>query len=377
MRVVFLTTVHNRNDTRVFHKEAFDVGALDGLNVTVIVADGKGDEKRESYDIVDIGGFSGRVKRFLLGSIKAYSAVKKIKPKVVHFHDPELMLVTWLLTFSGCTVIYDVHENVPEDIKDKYWLPMPIRGGVAWIYEIIEKFCISRYRNIVAATPDIFSRYPVEKAVLVQNLPRLEEFPIGKRERNGSVIPYVCYLGAITRIRGIDNVVHAMPVLNENRHVVSLRIGGFFQQPEHFESLNNEPGWKYVNFVGVIDRSEIYNFLSEALCGVVCFLPAHNHLNAQPNKLFEYMAAGIPVIASDFPLWRKLINQYDCGLLVDPESPESIAEAIKYLLDNDDRRQQMGKNGEMAVRNYLNWQVESDKLVNVYKEIKHEASGRI
>lgn len=371
MQVVFLTTVHGRDDTRVFHKEANDIGALGGLDLTVIVADGKGDEIREFYDIYDIGGFSNRAKRFLLGSIKSYFAVKKLKPRVVHFHDPELMLIAWLLTFSGCIVIYDVHENVPEDIKDKYWLPISIRGAVSWCYKIAERLCISRFRTIVAATPDIFGCYPAQKALLVQNFPRLDEFPVGEGARK-KFDPYVSYLGAITRIRGIDNVIRAMSIVSQDGLAVRFKIGGFFQQSDHYRSLAAYPEWRFVDFLGVVERGEIYDYLSNSLCGVVCFLPAHNHINAQPNKLFEYMAAGIPVIASDFPLWRRIIEGYDCGILVNPESPEEIAQAICFFLRNEQRREQMGKNGAMAVRNCLNWQAESTKLQSVYLDIIQE-----
>jgi len=377
MQAVFLTTVHNRDDTRVFHKEAHDVGALNDLELTVIVADGKGNEAREFYTIHDVGCFSNRAARFFLGSLKAYNAVKKLNPRVVHFHDPELMLVTWLLTFSGYAVIYDVHENVSEDIRDKYWLPKAIRGAVSWCYKLTERLCISRFYKIIAATPDIHSCYPVHKALLVQNFPRLEEFNLSERSgRVNKVDPYVSYLGAITRIRGVDNVVRAMQIVNQTGALVRFKIGGFFQQVDHLESLSALPAWDYVDFLGVVERSEVCEFLSNSLCGVVCFLPAHNHLKAQPNKLFEYMAAGIPVIASDFPLWRKIIEDYDCGVLVDPQSPEDIAQAICYLSNDEERRQKMGRNGVMAVRSFLNWQAESEKLLGLYAEIMQEVGGK-
>lgn len=376
MNVVVLTTVHPRDDNRIFHKEIPLLSSMPGCTVSAVVADGQGAEAREGYNIYDVGPCSNRLSRFLLGNWRAFSRVKRLKPDVVHFHDPELMVLGVIFALLGVKVVFDVHENVPEDIKDKYWIPGWLRGTVAGCYKAIESLCVRFFAAIVGATPDICKRYPAKAVVLLQNLPRLQEFEFadGHSSGEGDQGIAVAYLGAITRIRGIDNIVRSLSLLGESGGV-RFKLAGFFQENGHQQELEQLPEWKDVEFVGKVSREGVVPFLTSAKAGLVTFLPANNHINAQPNKLFEYMAAGIPVIASDFPLWRKLIEKYDCGYLVDPESPESIAEAIKQVRDNPAAAATKGMNGKQAIQSELNWEVESKRLVDLYKRLEQPAVG--
>jgi glycosyltransferase involved in cell wall biosynthesis len=113
----------------------------------------------------------------------------------------------------------------------------------------------------------------------------------------------------------------------------------------------------------------VAKILENSLAGIVTFLPSPNHLEAQPNKMFEYMSAGIPVIASDFPLWREIISGNDCGLLVNPLKPLEIAGAIDYLVNNPAEAKRMGRNGRLAVIEKYNWPMEEKKLLRFYDSI--------
>ena len=99
------------------------------------------------------------------------------------------------------------------------------------------------------------------------------------------------------------------------------------------------------------------------------FHPIENHIMSQPNKLFEYMSAGLPVVASDFPLWRSIIQEVGCGLLVDPTNPAAIAEAIRWLLERPAEAESMGLRGREAVRRIYNWENEQQKLVELYARL--------
>jgi glycosyltransferase involved in cell wall biosynthesis len=116
--------------------------------------------------------------------------------------------------------------------------------------------------------------------------------------------------------------------------------------------------------------------LEDADAGLVCFLPAPNHVEAGPNKLFEYMAAGLPVIASDFPAWRPIVEGNDCGLCVDPADPAAIARAILYLAENPGRRAEMGANGRRAVMERYNWEAEGRRLIAAYERLTRRTPDR-
>ena len=118
--------------------------------------------------------------------------------------------------------------------------------------------------------------------------------------------------------------------------------------------------------VGGIPRRNAADLPAKNLAGLVLFHPEPNHINAQPNKLFEYMSAGLPVIASHFPMWRRIVEDYDCGLCVNPQDPQAIAAAMIMLATHPERARLMGMNGRSAVMAKFNWEQEQQVLLDVY-----------
>jgi glycosyltransferase involved in cell wall biosynthesis len=125
-----------------------------------------------------------------------------------------------------------------------------------------------------------------------------------------------------------------------------------------------------VEHLGLLDRPQVAQLLARAKIGMVLLHPTANYLNAQPVKLFEYMSVGLPVIASDFPLWRGIVESAGCGLLVDPLDPVTIARALVWLLRHPAEAREMGRNGERAVAEKYNWERESESLVSAYAHLE-------
>ena len=164
----------------------------------------------------------------------------------------------------------------------------------------------------------------------------------------------VAYVGGIAKIRGIEEVVQALGYTNEIR----LNLAGKFSEASVEVNVKNYAAWSKVNELGFLNRGQINTVLAKSKAGLVTLHPVINYIDALPVKMFEYMAAGIPVIASNFPLWREIIEGNECGLCVDPLNPKAIGEAIQYLIDNPAQAERMGGNGRKAVEGKFNWPVE-------------------
>lgn len=365
MRIVHLTSAHPRHDIRIFIKECGSLAAQ-GHEVSLVVADGLGEEIRCGVRIHDVGARSGgRLSRMTKTVSRVARAALALKPDVVHFHDPELMLAALKLKRAGVKVVYDVHEDLPRQILAKHWIPKLVRPVVSHLLEALENYAARRFDAIVTSTPHIRERFVRLNARVcaVCNFPILEELvratPWDARRNE------VCYLGGISRIRGIEPIIAAMPDVPAR-----LNLAGIWSEPGLKESLAQQPGWARVNDLGVLERSAVADVLARSKLGLVTLFPTPNYVDALPIKLFEYMAAGIPVVASDFPVWRAIVDDAGCGLLVDPENPAEIASAMCSLLADDQRAEAMGARGQQAVLNKYSWAAEAEKLNALYMDLE-------
>jgi glycosyltransferase involved in cell wall biosynthesis len=285
-----------------------------------------------------------------------------------HFHDPELIPVGLLLKLSGKRVIYDVHENVLEDVLSKDYIPHGLRRLVAGMVQIVERLGAALFDGIVAATETIAKRFAKDRAITVQN------FPIPAELITVKAIPYArrpliaAYLGGITPVRGIKEMVQAMAELPLFLPAKLILIGSF-TPPELEHATTQLPGWGRVEFMEWQPREKLADTLSRSRVGLVLYHPVPVHVGAQPNKLFEYMSIGIPVIASNFPLWREIIEECKCGIVVDPLNPKEIANAMLWLFDHPTEAEAMGIRGMEAVNSRYNWSHESKKLVSLYQTL--------
>jgi len=172
----------------------------------------------------------------------------------------------------------------------------------------------------------------------------------------------------ITRARCAVEMVEAMGLLPKNVPA-SLRLVGNWDSEELPESLSKLAGWDRVEFVGQLGRPGVADELRNAAVGLVILHPEPNYIISQPVKLFEYMCAGLPVIVSDFPICREIVNQARCGLLVDPFNPKEIAEAMTFLLTHPEEAAEMGRRGYEVVREKYSWANEEKTLLNFYSEL--------
>lgn len=372
VRVMHLTTVHPRRDTRVWVKQVSSLARQPGYDVALVVMDGTGDmpaPDANSPAVHDLGARpASRLKRVLAGNWRAFQFLRRAKPALVHFHDPELMLIMPLLRLLGCRVVYDVHEDVPRQVKNKHWMPLALRWPVSKLIEVAE-FLAARLvlSGISAATETIAARFPAHKTATIHNFPILAEV------NQSAALPYderpndIAYVGAISEVRGVLDMVEAV---GQSQHAdVKMQLGGVFAPPELLERAKALPGWVRVNHHGWMERAEVADVLGRVRAGLVMLHPTESYLDSLPVKMFEYMAAGMPFIASDFPFWRSLLDEYNCGLFVDPFDHAAVAEAIDWVLDNPEDAKAMGQRGKAAAEQKFNWQQDVPVLLDLYQKI--------
>lgn len=363
-KVCHLTSVHKYLDIRIFIKECQSL-AKHGFE-THLIAPNAPDEIIEGVYVHGVDNKNGnRASRMTRTVTNVYKKALDINAEVYHFHDPELLIVGWLLKRKGFKVIYDAHEDLPRAILSKYWIPKALRKISSILVEIVEDFFAKRCNLIICATPFISERYKniSHNVVNINNFPKLAElYQLGKDNLPFSNRKIVSYIGGIAKIRGVEEILNGSDYLEEK---ISIVMAG--PVPESYKFKIEEKA--SVRYIGIIDRDEVKSTLGKSITGLVTFLPEPNHVNAQPNKMFEYMSAGIPVICSDFPLWRKIIETHECGICVDPENPAAIAKAINYLYNHPVEAEQMGRNGRMAIEEKFNWEKESKKLIEAYNKL--------
>ena len=364
-RIVHLTTVHPRDDIRIFRKECVSL-AKAGYDVVLIVGDGRGGEVTQGVRVVDIGAApAGRLARMRSQPQRALQAVLRVNPKLVHFHDPELLPLGVQLARQGLIVVYDAHEDVPRQILTKQWIAAPLRRLIAWAFERYENLQVRRLSAVVAATPHIAKRFSriARRSVNVSNFPVVAELSAAAEPRLRENA--VCYVGGIMRSRGALHMVRAMALVPDAR----LLLCGSFEDAALEAELRAEPGWAQVEFLGQVGRAQVREVMARARAGLVTLLPMPSYLDSLPIKMFEYMSAELPVIASDFPLWRGIVGQSACGVCVDPTDISAIADAMRDLLGSAKRVAQMGRAGRDAVLGRFNWPVAERELLSLYREL--------
>ncbi|WP_339851978.1 glycosyltransferase family 4 protein [Roseovarius nubinhibens] len=365
--VIQFTTVHTRNDTRIRLKEVTTLADRLDARVSLFVQDGLGDEEvgEGLFDIRDTGARpGGRLKRMTLGAWRMYRAVRAARPQVAHFHDPELIPVGLALKLSGIKLVYDVHEDLPRQIMGKPYIKPFMRRLVSTAAALAERAADRCFDGILPATPAIAEHFKSRHVALVQNFPILGELMAAAEEPLTNRPANFAFVGGITEIRGISEMIDAIAQVDHPE--ARLDLVGTFSPQKLRDAMTASPGWERVIEHGWADRPTVAALLGQVRAGLVLYLPSPNHIAAQPNKLFEYMSAGLPVIASDFPLWRKIVEGAGCGLLVNPEDPQAIAQAMDWMLRNPAEAEAMGQRGRAAVQSTYNWSKEAETLVAFY-----------
>lgn len=383
MKTVHLGVMHRKNDTRIFIKECHSLKEY-GYSVTYITSDVYGDKS----DYVE----NGVKVRFYAYDRKAYGTTKYIYKKIwarhkmskqisrlieeeaaeiLHVHEYNIAFAVRYLKkkFPKLKIIYDVHEDSIGELLGKEkdnWIKRTMR-----LYSVKrdEHWLIKNASAVIAATDYIGKLCCDRNGVLevVKNFPKLSDISCDNSDlcKRDNVI---CYVGGVTENRGITRIIRNSREINGK-----VIIGGSIEEnyrkdlESNYAMLMSEK----IEWRGQVSRDGVNQIYKESVLGLCLLLQDPNYINALPIKLFEYMAAGIPVVCSDFPLWRKIVEEAECGIAVDPYDDKSIIKVINMLLEDRQLAQNMGNNGRRGVLEKYNWATEEKKLLAVYDRVCH------
>lgn len=357
-KICHMTSVHSRFDTRIYYK--YCQATNEQYNTSFIVADGKGFETINDIDIHDVGKSEGRLARIFTTTNRVYKKALEIDADLYHFHDPELIPVGLKLKKLNKKVIYDVHEDVPQDILTKEWIPFSFRKLLSKSFDRYEKKASHKFDFVIAATPVIKTLFNTEFLEYISNYPILKE-----REIDYDVkVNNLCFIGLLTEYRGVYQMVKVANNIN-----AKFDVAGPFSQESVFAQAKNMKGWDKINYLGEISASEAQKLRDKSSIGVIVFLPSPNLGVAYPNKFYEYMEAGMAIICTNFDHWKAIVEKHDCGICVDPFNIDEFTQAINKLTSDKELCKRMGQNARALAMNEFNWSKDKEKILNIYNQL--------
>lgn len=371
MRITHISIIHLPFDPRIFRKQCRALAAA-GHDVHLVV----GGAPKEEVDGIRFHTIAKdprrpparrQCSRFLRAAVWAFM----LRPSTFHLHDPHLIPLGLLLKLGGSRVVYDVHEDYPAHARTKL-AGHPVRAWLkAGMWKALERLAARTLDHFVCASPAVAARFPRSRTTVVGNFPLHARFE--RASANGVFRPYaerpntVVFHGVMAEARGTWDLLRAIELVPADLDC-RLRLIGYAKQPE----LERRAALAAkIDLIPWQPFSEVLRELFAARAGVALLHPHPNHMDAiRSNKLFEYMAAGIPVIAADMPAWRDIVVGTGCGLVADPRDPAAIAAAIEHLLTHPEEAEAMGERGRAAVHERFNWDGDAARLLSLYRDLQ-------
>jgi len=365
IKVCHMTSAHDRYDVRIFEKECSSLAKY-GYEVSLVVNDNIKNEIKDNVNIVTTGFVSkNRLQRMIFSTKEIYKKAIELNCDIYHFHDPELLPIGHKLKKLGKKVIFDSHEDVAKQIMDKTWIPKLFRKIISLIYAGYEKKIVKSIDAVISVSPqfiEVFAKYNTN-ATLITNYPIIAI----NNEVQSKPESFICFAGGISKQWNHEKIIEAISNIEGLRYIIAGSIDN-----SYMEYLQTISGWGKVDYLGVISHEDVQKLYAKSMIGVaINFSNQIKGIGTLGNtKLFEFMEAKLPVVCSDYVLWKEVIDKYKCGICVNPQNTKEIEKALRYLVDNPQEAIAMGENGRKAVEKQYNWKVEEKKLIALYQNIE-------
>lgn len=363
-RIAVLTSAHPYGDPRIFERDC--TAFLEwGCEVHAFFLEHEPLQRRSwdahpRFHLHCLPAASGRLGRMLQALRFDHVMAGEGAFDLVHFHDPELIpaMILSALKRPGTYHLYDVHEELPVDVASKPWLPSGLRRPVARLTGWLWKLAAGVLDGFAPATEAIALWWPAAQTRVVRNYPK------GLFDLGDPLPPdpdRVVVAGSLTRGRGILELLAAMAIARETRPGLRLEVYGRISEPELEGPLAAAVAAGWCTHAGFLPQDELARRLRGAGIGTCLLRPQPNYLESLPTKFFEYMALGVPILASDFPFWEAMVEGCGAGRRVAPE-PRAIAGAILAMAADPEALAACGRAGRDAYLTRYRWEVEARSL---------------
>ncbi len=371
-KICHVTSAHKSTDVRIFEKECTSLAKNPDYKV-YLVAQGDSYTKNTGRVLCPGVMLSSRKERMLEFSRAVAKKALKVNADVYHFHDPELLQFVGAFVKKGKKVIFDSHEDVADSILDKEYMPVPVRIGAKSVYDVVQKTVLKKCSYIITTTPHIVAklkRYNPNVA-MITNYPIIDEEFEKQFDGCEKFAKSLFFAGGIQYQWTHNNIVNAIADLDG----VTYELYGS-SDDGCLDEIKTLKGWEKVNYHGSVPFAQVQEALHKAGIGMALLKPSHNTggmLGTIGNtKLFEAMNAGLPVICSDFKLWKKIVEGNNAGICIRYNDEQALKDAIIKLTEDEQLYRQMGENGKRIVREKYNWASQERKLMQVYKKVLGE-----
>ena len=357
-------------DIRVFRKECSSLVKA-GYDVYLVSPNAKEEIKNGVHIIGVPYNKKGTFSRLFVLPWLLYNKALSIDADIYHFNDPASLRYGTKLKRKGKKVIFDSFEDHPTLFFEKKTLPYAIRYLLSKIYSVYEFHKCKKFDALILCYH--WTQERLNKACknnqLVFNFPILEKNTTKKHDIHGTAI---CYAGLISKMWKIENIIKSLAPIED----VKFILAGNPADKSYLEQLISNENWHKVNYLGQVKHEAVNDEIfskSNIAMALLDYIPLckGNIGNMSNNKLFEYMLAGLPVICTDFILWKEVVEENECGICVNPNNVNEITDAINYLIKNPDIAIKMGENGRRMVQKKYSWEFEEKKLLEIYRSLKY------
>lgn len=369
-KVCHVISGYFRNDARVFYRQCLSLKKHD-FNVCILTNDAAPNEIQQGVEIISCTRLPiARWKTLLFATRYFYQHAVEIDADVYQLHSPELLPLGVKLKKLGKKVVYDAHEDMPAHILEKEWLPIWSRKFVSscfnlymtHVFKIIDEI-ISPHTHVVR---DVVKRFG--KGVLIAN------FPIVKKQYVSTESDYLsrqnifCYSGTVYTYSNQKTIAEAMmSAVDAHYHVA-----GYIDNDQESRLMQSEASDR-IKFLGRLNQTDLAKFYHKSVAGIAIYdykLNLGDRLGSYgTNKIFEYMEAGLPIICTDYELWKDIVERYQCGVCVKPGDKNALAKAMFTIMNNKKSAFIMGENGRRAVEDEFNWHSEEIKYCALFRKL--------